>query len=61
VFYPKPLHLQDCFAELGYRPGDLPAAEKLCDEGLSLPVYPDLSPEQIEHVAGIVLKHYGTS
>ena len=61
VFYPKPLHLQDCFAELGYKQGDLPIAERLCSEVLSLPVYPELSPEQIEYVAGIVLKYYGIS
>ncbi len=58
VFYPKPLHLQDCFSELGYKEGDLPAAERLCGEVLSLPVYPELLPEQIEYVAETVLKFY---
>ena len=61
VFYPKPLHLQDCFSELGYREGDMPVAERLCNEVLSLPVYPELSPDEIEYVAGIVLKFYGIS
>ena len=61
VFYPKPLHLQDCFEELGYKEGDMPVAEKLCNEVLSLPVYPELSPEEIECVAGTVLKFYGIS
>ena len=61
VFYPKPLHLQDCFGELDYKQGDLPIAERLCNEVLSLPVYPELSPEKIEHVAGMVLKYYGIS
>jgi dTDP-4-amino-4,6-dideoxygalactose transaminase len=61
VFYPKPLHLQDCFKELGYKEGDIPIAEKLCNEVLSLPVYPELSPEEIECVAGTVLKFYGIS
>jgi len=59
VFYPKPLHLQECFGELGYRPGDLPIAERLCDEVLSLPIYPELSQEQMEYVARGVLKFYG--
>jgi dTDP-4-amino-4,6-dideoxygalactose transaminase len=59
VFYPKPLHLQECFRELGYREGDLPVAEKLCSEVLSLPVYPELTEEQIEYVAKTVLKFYG--
>jgi dTDP-4-amino-4,6-dideoxygalactose transaminase len=61
VFYPKPLHLQDCFVELGYRDGDMPAAERLCREVLSLPLYPELQPDQIEYVAGTVLKFYGIS
>ena len=61
VFYPKPLHLQDCFRELGYRPRDLPVAEKLCHEVLSLPVYSELSTEQIECVAATVLKYYSIS
>jgi dTDP-4-amino-4,6-dideoxygalactose transaminase len=61
VFYPKPLHLQDCFKELGYKEGDLPVTEKLCNEVLSLPVYPELAPEEIEFVAKTVLKFYGIS
>jgi len=59
VFYPKPLHLQDCFAGLGYSEGDMPVAEKVCNEVLSLPVYAELSREQIEFVAAAVLKFYG--
>ncbi len=59
IFYPKPLHVQDCFNELGYKPGDLPVAERLCSEVLSLPVYPELSIGQIEFVAKTVLKFYG--
>jgi dTDP-4-amino-4,6-dideoxygalactose transaminase len=59
VFYPKPLHLQDCFKWLGYTEGDLPVAERLCGEVLSLPVYPELTTEQIEYVAKTVLNFYG--
>jgi dTDP-4-amino-4,6-dideoxygalactose transaminase len=61
VFYPKPLHLQDCFKELGYKEGDMPVTEKLCNEVLSLPIYPELSPEEIEFVAKTVLNFYGIS
>ncbi len=61
VFYPKPLHLQDCFRELGYREGDMPMAEKLCGEVLSLPIYPELQRDQVEYVAQMVLKFYGTN
>jgi len=58
VFYPKPLHLQECFKNLGYKEGDLPIAEKLCCDVLSLPIYPELTPEQAERVAKTVLKFY---
>jgi dTDP-4-amino-4,6-dideoxygalactose transaminase len=61
IFYPKPLHLQDCFSDLGYKPGDFPIAERLCNEVLSLPIYPELVPEQVEYVGKTVLKFYGIS
>ena len=59
VFYPKPLHLQECFEELGYKEGDMPVAERLCGQVLSLPIYPELKQEQIEYVARTALKFYG--
>ncbi len=59
IFYPKPLHLQDCFRELGYKESDFPIAEQLCKEVLSLPVYPELTTEQIEYVAKTILQFYG--
>lgn len=59
VFYPKALHLQDCFRRPGYSPCDFPVAEKLCGEVLSLPIYPELTAEQVEYVAKTVLKFYG--
>lgn len=61
VFYPKPLHLQDCFRELGCKKGSLPVAERLCGEVLSLPVFPELTAGQIEYVANTVLKFYGVN
>jgi dTDP-4-amino-4,6-dideoxygalactose transaminase len=61
IFYPKPLHLQKCFSELGYRQGDLPVTEKVCEKVLSLPIYPELSREQVEFVARTILKFYSTS
>ena len=50
VYYPLPLHLQEVYARLGYKKGDLPVSEKACQEVISLPMYPELKEEQIEFV-----------
>jgi dTDP-4-amino-4,6-dideoxygalactose transaminase len=55
VHYPVPVHLQKVYAHLGYRPGDLPVTETLCERCLSLPIYPELSKEKIFTVASILL------
>lgn len=56
VHYPIPLHLQEVYRGLGYRPGDFPVAEKVCSQVLSLPMYPHLQENQIEFVAGTLKK-----
>jgi len=50
LHYPIPLHLQPCFKDLGYKKGDFPVAEQLAESGLSLPIYPELTDEQIGYV-----------
>jgi dTDP-4-amino-4,6-dideoxygalactose transaminase len=58
VYYPLPLHLQPCFAELGYRPGSLPRAEAAAAESLAIPVHPSVTPAQQEHVAATIAAFY---
>ena len=54
VYYPKPMHLQGAFADLGYKKGDFPVAESLCERVLSLPMHPYLNEEDIRFVANAV-------
>jgi dTDP-4-amino-4,6-dideoxygalactose transaminase len=61
IYYPLPLHLQPCFAGLGYGPGDLPVSERAAAEVISLPVYPELTAEQRDQVAGAVEEFFRSS
>lgn len=61
IYYPRPLHLQKCFAYLGYKEGDFPVAERVCNEILALPMYPELSDDEIDYVCDAIASFYKSS
>jgi dTDP-4-amino-4,6-dideoxygalactose transaminase len=58
VYYPVPLHRQPCFADLGFRDGQFPEAERACRECLALPIYPELSSDQLDYVVDVISTFY---
>jgi dTDP-4-amino-4,6-dideoxygalactose transaminase len=58
IYYPVPLHMQECFKDLGYVQGDFPVSEKACQEVLALPIYSELTDDQQRHVAQTIRKFY---
>lgn len=61
TYYPSPLHLQPCFADLGYRAGQFPNAEAACERTLALPLYPDLGLDEVDQVVETIRSFYGGS
>ncbi|HEU6449503.1 MAG TPA: DegT/DnrJ/EryC1/StrS family aminotransferase [Verrucomicrobiae bacterium] len=61
IHYPIPLHLQKCYADLGYKNEDFPVTEKAARECLSLPIYPELTDAQIQRVAEVIKNFFRKS
>jgi dTDP-4-amino-4,6-dideoxygalactose transaminase len=58
VYYPLPLHLQECYAGKGWKEGDMPNAERAAKENLSIPVYPELTPAQLDTIAQAIVDFF---
>ena len=58
IYYPIPLHLQKCFAYLGHKPGDFPVAERVCGEIIALPMFPELTDDEVDHVCDVIAAFY---
>jgi len=59
IYYPVPLHLQECFAGLGYKVGDCPESEAAAEQTVAIPVYPELTRDQQDYVVATIADFYG--
>ena len=58
IYYPLPMHLQECFRDLGYKKGDMPVAEKASEMALSIPIFPELTGEEQKYIADTIREFY---
>jgi dTDP-4-amino-4,6-dideoxygalactose transaminase len=58
TYYPLPLHMQECYKDLNYKPGSLPVSERLAGQAISLPVFPELTNQEQEFVTGAIREFY---
>ncbi|KEI07491.1 DegT/DnrJ/EryC1/StrS family aminotransferase [Clostridium botulinum] len=58
IYYPKPLHEQQCFEYLGYKEGDFPVAERIAKKIIALPIYPEITEEEVQFVCETIRNFY---
>lgn len=58
IYYPIPLHLQKCYEYLGYKKGDFPVAERTCENILALPIYPEMTIDEVDYVCKNIIDFY---
>jgi dTDP-4-amino-4,6-dideoxygalactose transaminase len=58
IYYPIPLHLQECFGDMGFKPGDFPQSERTSKESLALPIYPELTEDMLSIIVDTVVEFH---